>query len=174
MARQGTQVIETRLGEREVRLDKVLTFPRGLIGFERIHEFILLQLEEDSPFLMLQAFQQPTVGLLVADPFSFTTDYDVKLTQAEKALIQLENLADAAILVTVSIPPGQPERTALNLMGPICVNNASQLGVQAPQVDAAYPSKVYIQDLFAQDAQSEQKAPGTQPDGDAPDTPDAP
>lgn len=136
------------MGERTVDLSKVLHFPRGLIGFENRKEFVLLQLKEDSPFLMLQALDDPGVGLMVADPFSFTTDYEIKVADAEQKLLQVEDPSQVAVLVTVTIPRGAPERTALNLSGPILVNYGARIGLQVPQVDTKYPSKLFLNDLL--------------------------
>jgi flagellar assembly factor FliW len=144
MARQTEKVIQTRIGKRTVELDKVLYFPRGIIGFEDHHEFVLLQLKDDSPFLMLQSMSDARVGLLVADPYSFTSDYEIKLGEPEQKLLRLKNIRQVAVLVTVTIPQGEPEKTALNLMGPILVNYASRIGLQVPQVDSRYPSHLYL------------------------------
>lgn len=144
MARQTERVVHTRLGKRSVALDKVLYFPRGLIGFEGLHEFTLLQIREDSPFLMLQCMEDATLGILVADPFSFLKDYDVKIGEAERRLLRIQNVRQLAVLVTVSIPPGEPEKTSLNLSGPICVNHEHRVGLQIPQIDAERPSRFYL------------------------------
>ena len=48
------------------------------------------------------------------------------------------------MLVTVSVPHGAPEKTTLNLTGPILVNYESRVGLQVPQVDTKYPSHYYI------------------------------
>lgn len=144
MGRQKTQVIETRLGQREIDLDKVLYFPRGLIGFENHHEFILLQIKEDSPFLVLQSIDNPKVGLLVADPYSFTKDYEVKIAEAEQRILKLKTMRQVAVLNTVSIPPGDPDKTALNLSGPILINHEARIGLQAPQVDSRYAGRLYL------------------------------
>lgn len=144
MARHQEKVIQTRLGERTIEMDKVLTFPRGLVGMEESREFVLLQMRDDSPFLILQSLEDPRVGLLVADPYSFLAEYDVRLGEAEQQLLQLEDVGQMAVLVTVTIPPGAPEKTALNLSGPILVNKAARLGLQVPQPDSRYPAKVFL------------------------------
>jgi flagellar assembly factor FliW len=51
------------------------------------------------------------------------------------------------VLVSVSIPPGQPDRTALNLTGPIAVNSEARIGLQIPQVDGTYGSQVLLGEL---------------------------
>lgn len=129
------KVIETRLGSRSVDLEKSLHFPQGLIGFENLHEFTLLQIREGAPFLVLQSLEDPSLGLVVADPFSFLTDYTLKIGAAEEALLQSPDKNELAVLVTVSIPPGKPQETALNLTGPILINHKKRVGLQILQND---------------------------------------
>lgn len=137
-------IIESRLGRREVRLDKIIRFPRGIIGFESTRDFTLLQIYEGAAMLVLQSMEQPTLGLLVADPYAFVPDYSLRISGPDRHLLQAENFEDLAVLVTASIPPGKPEETALNLLGPIVINHAARLGLQVPQTESDAPSKVFV------------------------------
>ncbi len=133
-------VIRTKLGEREIARDSILYFPHGLIGLDDKREFVLIQVRENSPFLLLQCVTDPGLGLLVADPYPFLPDYNVKLEAPEKKLLQVESIRQIAVLVTVTIPKDRPEATTLNLSGPIILNTKARLGLQAPQVDAKLPT----------------------------------
>jgi flagellar assembly factor FliW len=140
MAKKDERVVETRLGRVSLPEDRVLSFPRGLIGFMGQREFTLLQIREGSPFLVLQSLSDPTLGLLVADPYSFMADYEVVISDADLRLLGVTDREQITILVTVTIPQGMPERTTLNLAGPIVLNNETRQGVQIPQTDGRYPS----------------------------------
>lgn len=138
-------VIQSRLGEREVRLDKVLHFPRGIIGFESAREFTLLQIQENAPLLVLQSLEDPTLGLLVADPFVFLPDYNLTIGDAEQQILRAQGPEELAVLVTATIPPGKPEETAINLLGPIVINHRERLGLQVPQMESGnLPARVYV------------------------------
>jgi flagellar assembly factor FliW len=141
MAKERTRKIKTRLGEREVSLDAVVYFPRGLIGLEDKREFALLSVREgDSPFLLLQCMSDPGLGLLVADPYSFLDEYDVKLENLDRKALKIKNIKQLAILVTVTIPQNKPEDTTLNLQGPIVINTEARIGLQVPQTEGGYPT----------------------------------
>ena len=144
MARHDKKIIQSRLGEREVDTDKVIVFPRGLIGYEDKREFTLLQIREGAPLLVLQSMEDPGVGLLVADPFSFVPDYTLRISDAEQRMLKAENASELAVLVTASIPPGKPEETALNLLGPILINHQARLGLQVPQMEGNTPARVFV------------------------------
>ena len=139
------KIIDTRLGKRPVDADKIIHFPHGLMGFEECREFTLLQIREGAPFLVLQSMDEPGLGLMVADPYSFLTDYVIRVGKAEQAILQSEGEEDLAVLVTVSIPPGSPQDTALNLTGPILVNHKARVGLQILQSDIV-PERVLLSD----------------------------
>ncbi len=130
----------TRLGEREISLDSIIYFPRGLIGLEDKREFVLLNVRDESPFLLLQCVTDPGLGLLVADPYAFIESYDVKLEKIDRKSLKIKNVKQLAILVTVSIPQNKPENTTLNLQGPIVINTEVRIGLQVPQTEADYPT----------------------------------
>ncbi|BDQ35699.1 flagellar assembly factor FliW [Pseudodesulfovibrio nedwellii] len=131
----------TRLGEREVSSEGIIYFPRGLVGLEDKREFALLSVKsDDSPFLLLQCITDSGLGLLVADPYSFLDDYDVKIENIDRKALKVENIRQLAILVTVTIPQDKPEDTTLNLQGPIVINTEARIGLQVPQTEAGYPT----------------------------------
>lgn len=136
--------VQTRLGEQKVSLDRVLRFPRGLIGYEDKRDFVLLQIREDVPFLVLQSLEDPSLGLMVADPYSFVEEYSIRLSDAEQHMLNVDEPGQVSVLVTVSIPAGKPEETCLNLMGPVVINHEARLGLQVPQSDTAQPAKIYL------------------------------
>lgn len=149
-------MIRTKLGEREIARDSIIYFPHGLIGLDDKREFVLIPVRENSPFLLLQCVSDPGLGLIVADPFPFLPDYDVKLEQAEKKILRVESLRQIAVLVTVTIPKSRPEDTTFNLSGPIILNTKARLGLQAPQLDAKHPTHYRLAD--AQKAAREEQA----------------
>ena len=166
MARNTAIEIDTRLGRRCINADKVIHFPRGLAGFENERDFILLQIRPDAPLLILQSVTTPVVGLLVADPYSFfDKSYAPQVSEAEKQLLSIESLDQAALLVTVSIPAGAPEKAVLNLTGPIVINFEMRVGLQIPQC-ADGPQQVNMHTL--QPVESEDRAAESAVDKAAP------
>ncbi|MBQ7739115.1 MAG: flagellar assembly protein FliW [Desulfovibrionaceae bacterium] len=149
--------IDTRLGKRNVDPTKFIEFPRGLVGFEGEHRFVLLQIKPGAPLLVLQSVQNPQLGLLVTDPRCFLDDFVPQVNEAEKSLLQIKDLNDAAILVTVTIPLGEPTKATLNLTGPIIINHYSCIGLQVPQNDIKGPGRVNLYSLGDQESRDEQK-----------------
>lgn len=144
MEKKEDRLINSRLGQRLVDSARVINFPRGLIGFEQEREFTLLQVQDDSPFMMLQSLSKSDLGLIVTDPYCFIQEYQLRINDFEQGILQAENVKELAVLVTVTIPPGQPEKTSLNLAGPIVINIQKRLGIQIPQVDTSLPNHFLI------------------------------
>ena len=140
MAQENERIIQSRVGDISVPSERVIRFPRGLIGFENHKEFTLIHLKEDSPFHLLQSMDDPKFGLLVADPYSFMTEYEVVVGEADRRILGVDDRRQVAVFVTVSIPVGRPELTTLNLSGPLVINHETRVGLQVPQTDAKYPS----------------------------------
>ena len=162
MARNKEIEIDTRLGRRCIDADKVIHFPRGLAGFENERDFILLQIRPDAPLLILQSVTTPVVGLLVADPYSFfDKSYAPQVSDAEKQLLSIESLEQAAMLVTVSIPAGAPEKAVLNLTGPIVINFEGRVGLQIPQC-ADGPQQVRMHTLQPVEPEDHTAAPAAE------------
>lgn len=141
-------IIDSRIGRREIDEERIIVFPRGLIGFEHLRQYVLLQIGEKSSLLMLQSVEDPQVGLLVADPYSFVKDYKVNIGNAEQLILQAETKDEIAVLVTVTIPAGRPEETSLNMLGPVIINHVKKAGLQVPQTHTNTPAKVFIQSLL--------------------------
>ncbi|MBQ7617262.1 MAG: flagellar assembly protein FliW [Desulfovibrio sp.] len=150
--------IDTRLGKRTVDTNRIIHFPRGLVGFEEEERFVLLQIKPEAPLLVLQSVKSPQLGLLVTDSRCFLSEYKPHISSAELNLLGLTDLQEAAILVTVSIPQGEPAKATLNLTGPIIVNHLNCLGLQIPQNDMVGPARVNLYDLSEQKNQSPKSA----------------
>ena len=144
MAKENIIEFDTRLGRQKVALDRIIRFPKGLIGYEGVRDFALIQIREGVPFLVLQSLEDKQLGLMVADPYTFIDGFTVKLNDAEQNMLNVDKPEQVSVLVTVSIPPGKPEDTCLNLSGPIIINHEARIGLQVPQSDPSQPGKVFL------------------------------
>ena len=143
--------INSRIGPISVSVDKTIRFPRGIIGFENLREFALVEFKPGSPFHFLQSMEMPGMGMMLADPFSFLPGYEIRLASVEERILKVKSVRDLVILVSVTVPKGNPEGSTLNLTGPICVNVQERLGLQSPQTDLALPSRILLRELGGAD-----------------------
>lgn len=107
-----------------------LVFPQGLPGFGELRRFGLASWgEADSPYSRLVALDAPTTAFLVAPPEAFFDDYDVELDEQAAADLQLDDPADALVLVVITVGEHVQDATA-NLLGPLVINTRARLGAQ--------------------------------------------
>jgi flagellar assembly factor FliW len=123
-------VVETtRFGELEVDPCRVITLPKGLIGFPPKQRFILIDHPHGGPFQWLQSLDDPALAFVVVDPLVYFPGYSVEIPDDEVALLRVRTADDAQILTTLTIRPDAGLVTA-NLLGPIVVGVESRLGAQ--------------------------------------------
>lgn len=118
--------------------DVLLRFPSGLVGFPEAHEFRLYEPKDAYPLKFLQSTTQPEISFVCMDAASVMADYEVPLTDAEAALLDLKAPTDAMVLVLVVVPEDPRQMTA-NLAGPLVINTQSLTGCQLALDSRQYP-----------------------------------
>ena len=121
----------TRFGELEIADSSVITFNKGIPGFEESKEYVLIPADDtgESPFFFLQSIDSEEVNFFLVDPFSFFKEYDVKLEEQMVERLELESPTDALVLTTVTAK-GEIKDATTNLKAPLVINNSKQLGMQ--------------------------------------------
>ena len=130
-------------GEIEVNPENMITFENGIPSFEEENEFILLELGEDTPFLVMQSVNTSAVAFLVAEPFNFYQEYEIALTDTVIEKLKIGNKEDVALfgILTVKEPF---EQTTMNLKGPIVINSKEKLGRQIVVNEGSYHTRHLI------------------------------
>jgi len=121
------QVRTTRFGDIEIAEDRVLEFPKGLLGFADQRRFCLLQPNEEACFLWLQSMEDPALAFVVTDPALFIPDYSVPIRTDQMESLQMRSLDDAQVFVIVN---KVGETLTGNLQGPLVVSSSSRVGEQ--------------------------------------------
>lgn len=121
----------TRFGELEIADSSVITFNKGIPGFEESKKYVLIPADDkgESPFFFLQSIDREEVNFFLVDPFSFFEEYDIKLKDQMVEKLELENPTDAIVLTTVTAK-GEIKDATTNLKAPLVINNSKQLGMQ--------------------------------------------
>ncbi|MBK3494828.1 flagellar assembly protein FliW [Viridibacillus sp. YIM B01967] len=122
--------IETKfLGSVEIEKENIITFEEGIPGFEESKKFVLLPLEKESPFCLLQSTEQVVVGFVVAFPFLFKKDYAFDLLESDKKVLRVKEESDIVTysIVTLKDPL---EASTLNLLAPVLINVKEKIGKQ--------------------------------------------
>jgi len=72
-------IATTRFGRLEVNEERIISFPKGLLGFPQYQRYALIQTGEENYFFWLQSVDEPTLAFVVTDPAIFFKDYDFAL-----------------------------------------------------------------------------------------------
>lgn len=121
-----------RLGLKNVAVDPetLFTFPAGLTGFETCTRFKLFHEEGKPTVFWLQCIDDPEVMFPVVAPEQLDLEYQIELSDADCALIDLQDAADAAVVVIVYRDAAQEGKVAANTRSPVVLNLKSRKGMQ--------------------------------------------
>lgn len=127
-------------GVKEYKEDDVITFSKGLPGFEGLRKFILFNIEENEIFSVLHSIENENIGFIVVSPFYTTKDYEFNLGDEKLQELKVKTLEDVMVLSTVTLN-SKPENITVNLKAPIVINIKEHLGEQIILDKENYPIK---------------------------------
>lgn len=123
------KVKTTRFGELEVNPGDVLTFAEGLLGFENLKKYFVVDPGDSTLILWLQSTEDEKVAFPIIEPKIFKPDYIAKLLPADLNGLELESLSNAKLYAILTIPANVVEMSA-NLKAPVVINSAKKIGKQ--------------------------------------------
>jgi flagellar assembly factor FliW len=118
-----------RFGILELEERHLLSFPWGLPGLEDCHQFVLLEPHNTRPICWLQSIEYGEIALPCIEPWTLAPKYEVVLSTADSAALELVDSGDAAVLVILNLAKPPEDRTA-NLIAPVVINIERRIGRQ--------------------------------------------
>jgi flagellar assembly factor FliW len=135
----------TRFGELEVEKKDIIEFTEGILGFENLKKFFIVDPGDQTLILWLQSIDDAATALPIIEPKIFQPNYMVKLLPVELNSLSLENLQNASVYTVLTIPQNVTEMSA-NLKAPIIINNktknARQIVLQDSKLEVRF--KMYM------------------------------
>lgn len=136
--------LNTRFGELSIDSSKIITFPRGIPGFEDCTRWTLFHELDDQGepvsgmVVHLQSLDDENVSLPLTEPNLFGFNYELVLTDSEVAELKLKDPADILVLTTLSVKNVASQGTDVtpaanmfaNISAPILINTQSRIGMQ--------------------------------------------
>jgi len=119
----------------QVKRENIVQMPVGLLGFEKIKEYVLLSNPDEAPFLWLQVVNDPNLAFLVVSPFVVLPSYEPDLTQEDVQALGLTKPQDALVVNVVTLRSNG--RATVNLKGPIVINRHTFVARQVIPLNAA-------------------------------------
>ena len=109
-------------GEIEIEEEKIITFQGGLLGFEDIKRYIVIEnKDKEVPFNWLQSVDEPELAFVVTNPYTFAQDYEFDIPQKVVDDLEIKSIKDVMILV-IAVVPEDIQKMTINLRGPIIIN----------------------------------------------------
>ena len=136
-----------RFGEIDIADEKIIKFPEGIPGLEQLTRFALISNEETEPFKWFQAMDDPEIALVVIDPNILFPDYYVNLPPEIVDELKLAE-GDDTLILTVAVVPRDFRSMTTNLVSPIVINAAKNLGKQIIMQSSEYLIRQPIYDLL--------------------------
>ena len=141
------EIETTRFGRIAVDDERIITFPRGLLGFPNHMQFALIQTGEENYFFWLQSVEDPNLAFVVTDPSTFFKDYEVPVRDEMTADLQLTDMRYAQVFVICN---KVDEWLTGNLLGPIVVNAQNRVAHQVVLTDKKWTTRQPLMRLQAQ------------------------
>lgn len=121
-----------RFGDIKVADEAIIRFSEGILGFEHLKRFVLVDRGDGGVIRFLLALDDPSIAFAVMDPHVFRPDYAPQLWDEDRAALKCESNSDLAVLVILTVPQDVRMMTA-NLMAPVIINVKKGLGRQVVQ-----------------------------------------
>lgn len=131
------QVEVSGLGVVEYDEEELLIFDEGLYGFDELHKYLPVPLEESDRIFVLQSIEEPLISFVLMNPFMLLEDYDPKPSDDDMADLGNPNIEDISFYVICSLKSEIKDST-LNLKCPIAVNAHNKKAKQLILEDDRY------------------------------------
>jgi len=137
------KIQSTILGRVEASESEILTFENGLPGFENERNFIVLSIEGNEVYQILQSINSKEVGFVTANPYLFISDYTFDLDESTVEVLDIESEEDIMVLTIVTVK--EPFNTStVNLKAPVIINTKSKKAKQCILENTDYPIRYAI------------------------------
>jgi flagellar assembly factor FliW len=121
------QLETKRFGTLRVEDDRLFFFPRGIVGYESLKQWVLLADPESPAVAWLQSASSSDHAVAVVSPRAFFPEYRVAAEGRELSALKLRTDDRVYVLTTLA---GHVGRLETNLRAPILLNLSRRLGLQ--------------------------------------------
>jgi flagellar assembly factor FliW len=121
-------VVENPLIENQpIQQEDIITFDKGIPGFEDEKEFVLTSIV-DTPFFIMQSVKND-LHFYVMNPYEFFKEYQFDLSDAVVSHLGIKEREQVAVFNIVTVQDPFQKSTA-NMQAPVIINAANRKGMQ--------------------------------------------
>jgi flagellar assembly factor FliW len=135
-------------GEVSYKMSDKIKVTKGILGFNKYRNYVIVKKEEDQPFMWLQSVENPDLAFVIVDPLIFFPNYMIIPEKSDLDELKVSDAKELEIYVIVNFPSENPQLSSANLIAPLVVNPKLDLGKQIVLPKSPYTSKHYIFDAL--------------------------
>lgn len=111
----------------EIRKEDIITFEKGLYGFESIKKYAIIH-NENNPFNWLHSLDQE-VCFVILDPRHVDENYDFEIDEETLSFLGADETSEFLLFCIVVIPD-EIKNMTINLKSPIIINRKNNKAIQ--------------------------------------------
>jgi len=133
-------------GEIEYTKEELLTFAKGLFGFEEEQSFLLLSFSDAGTLFSLQSVKTPELAFTLMHPFTLDPGYAPVLGEDELKALGVEKSEDLYyyVMCTVKEPVGE---STVNMRCPVAINPDTRTAMQVILSDETWEMRHKLADF---------------------------
>src|SRR4030043_2331569 len=97
------KIMTKAFGEIDIVEKQKISFKDGIFGFEDIHDYVLLDSKEGSPFYWLQAEKVPEIAFVIINPSTVDADYKCRIAENDLKELEISGNNDLLLFSIVTI-----------------------------------------------------------------------
>ncbi|RHW39935.1 flagellar assembly protein FliW [Lysinibacillus yapensis] len=117
------------MGEISINPSHILSFEHGIPGFEDEKSFIMLPVEENSIFQVLQSVKTEGLAFIITSPYAVIANYNFNLDEATVHALEIKDEKEVAVFGIVSLKD-KLENSTINLKAPVVLNTVNNKAKQ--------------------------------------------
>jgi len=148
MAAKSMKISTVLFGQQEIDPDTIITFPKGLPGFEECTQFKLFHSDEYEPLQCLQSLDDLEVCFSLMEPIMFGHEYEMLLSDEDMGLLKIKEAESLMILLMVYTADEEDQRQVAdipmntNWRAPVIINVKEKIGIQKQLSDITKTIKI--------------------------------
>lgn len=116
-------------GQIDIEQNQRWTFPQGVPGLEDEKEWVILPIDGEDVFQVLQSTMTPEIAFIVMNPYILAPTYELVLDAPTIELLEIDQQEDVLILAVVTLR--EPFNTSTwNAQAPLILNAKTKKGRQ--------------------------------------------
>ncbi len=140
---ENSLTYQTRFGEVALREDRLISFPKGLFGFDDCTVFGLSRMpnSSESPLLLLQCVNEPDLSFIVADPHALGLEIKEEDRATAFKETDMSKIDTQFLVILTMYDQGDSYYMTANMRAPILINSESRLGCQHILINKDYTTQ---------------------------------